>query len=151
MRVVGVLVLLVSAPILSLAQTKTPIELDHTGKDNAGRLFAFELKEAIRGSQSMRLLEGPSVEPRIRVLLVSIDATGGSQTGIRTAVSTSILYDSVDVPLGGAYLTSLVQICGRNVMAACARDLLADIDREIESLRTRSPNLWRTIHGDRSL
>lgn len=72
-------VLLVS-PIVCLGQARTPIEVDHSGTDQVGQLFAFELKEAIRGSQGMYLVSN-TPQARVRIILVSLDTTFGSNKG----------------------------------------------------------------------
>jgi hypothetical protein len=140
-----VLLLLLALPALAFPQGKTPVSVEHTGDDAAGQLFAFELKEAIRASHGMHLVTG-ELEPRIKVVLVSHDDSFGEEKGRRTAIAISILYDALDVPLGGAFLTSSVQICGRAVAATCARGVLSLIDKHTDSLRTRAPRLWQTIN-----
>jgi hypothetical protein len=129
---------------LSNAQVKKyPVEILHTGDDRVGTLYAFELKEAIRGSNSMQLV-AESFEPRIKVSVVTIDADS-SNRGFASAIAITILYDSIQVPLGGAHLTTMIQLCGRNRVAFCSRDLLSSIDAETNRLRSLSQSLWKTL------
>lgn len=129
---------------VSFAQTKYPVEVLHSGNDRVGTLYAFELREAIRGSHGMRLTDN-ALEPRIKVSVVTVDADMQSR-GYSSAIAVTILYDSLDVPLGGAHLTTIVQICGRDRAATCARDLLSSIDAEVIRLRDRSARLWKTLY-----
>lgn len=136
-------------PTVTLAQTKYPVEVSHTGDDHVGSLYAFELREAVRGSFGMQLLSDAAwYEPRIKVSVVTIDANS-SDRGISSAIAVTILYDSLDVPLGGAHLLTVVQVCGRDRAAACARDLLSTIDSQVARLRERSQNLWKTLFRQR--
>jgi len=130
-------------PVLAFAQTKYPVEVAHTGDDQVGNLYAFELREAIRGSYGMQLI-GDSLEPRIKVSIVTID-TATPARGLSSAIAVTILYDSLDMPLGGAHLITMVQVCGRDRAAFCARDLLSTIDSQVTRLRDRSPRLWKTL------
>lgn len=130
-------------PFASAGQGRFPISVDHSGEDQVGQRYAFELKEAIRGSQGMNLVQA-DVMPQIRVVVVTIDDSMQNK-GYASAIATTILYDSTEVPLGGAHLTTLVQTCGRDVVNTCARSLLAAIDAQVTRLRTRSPRLWNTL------
>ncbi|TXF13712.1 hypothetical protein [Pelomicrobium methylotrophicum] len=146
---VTLLALILVSPSLVIAQTKYPVEVSHTGNDRVGSLYAFELREAIRGSHGMQLLsDGPSYEPRIKVVLVTIDTDSGDR-GISSAIAITILYDSLEVPLGGAHMLTVVQVCGRDRAASCARDLLSTIDSQVSRLRERSQSLWKTLFRQR--
>jgi hypothetical protein len=130
--------------VLSNAQVKKyPVEILHSGDDRVGGLYAFELKEAIRGSKSMQLV-AESFEPRIKVSVVTIDADS-SNRGLASAIAVTILYDSLQVPLGGVHLTTMIQICGRNRVTFCSRDLMSSIDAETNRLRNLSQSLWKTL------
>lgn len=134
-------------PLLTFAQTKYPVEVAHTGNDSVGTLYAFELREAIRGSNSMQLVN-ESFEPRIKVFVVSMDADTPDR-GISSAIAITVLYDSLEVPLGGAHLTTILQICGRERVALCARSLLSRIDSQVTLLQERSQRLWKTLFRSR--
>lgn len=136
-------------PSLPFAQTKYPVEVAHSGNDSVGTLYAFELREAIRGSNSMQLIS-ESIEPRIKVSVVSIDTdTDTPDRGFSSAIAITVLYDSLEVPLGGAHLTTIVQICGRDRAATCARTLLSRIDSQVTLLQERSQRLWKTLFRSR--
>lgn len=134
------------APKVSLAQqTRIPVEVVHTGDDQVGSGIVFQLKENIRASQSMRLVTDTSVA-RIRVAIVSID-DDRKNPGIRSALSLTFVYDSLDIPLLGLHLSSSVQSCGRDRIASCAQDNLVSIDKAIEDLRKYGSSYWRALQG----
>jgi hypothetical protein len=127
----------------SLAQNKVTVLIEATigdkGADNVGQQVVFELKEAIRGSQSFRLTEDDGYWPRITVVAITTALHDG------TAISYSYLYDSEKMPLRGAYITSTVQYCPRNDAPACARNILAVIDQAVERLGRRAPELRQSL------
>jgi hypothetical protein len=145
---VASILFLLLLPSVSAAQAQYPVELLHSGSDQVGTLYAFELREAIRGSNGMRLVtEG--LDPRIKVSVVTIDAGSPRDRGISSAIAVTILYDSLEVPLGGAHLTTVVQVCGRDRAEFCARSLLSTIDSEVSRLQQRSQTLWKTLFRSR--
>lgn len=105
---------------------------------------AFSLKEQIRASQSMRLLLDTGTTPRIRVDIVSVDVTSGN-SGYGSAIGVSYLYDSNDVPLNGAFITSSTHTCTSPNAIDCARRLLVRIDSAIDRVRTKWPSLWSEL------
>ena len=78
-------------PFASAGQGRFPISVDHSGEDQVGQRYAFELKEAIRGSQGMNLVQA-DVMPQIRVVVVTIDDSMQNK-GYASAIATTILYD----------------------------------------------------------
>lgn len=142
----ALVLLLVAIPNICSAQGKIPVEIEHTGDDQVGKLYVFELKEAIRGSQSMRIVGESGYPARIRVMLVSLDSDTPDQ-GRRSAISVTILYDALDIPLSGAYLSSTIQLCGRDRATACARSTMAKIDAQAEYLKTKSPAFWKALNA----
>src|SRR5262249_38742088 len=136
---VGVLLLV---PRICLADKTIPVEILQSGKDSLGQRFAFEIKEAIRGSRSMRLVTDSS--PHLIVHIVTLDPDTDAP-GNRTITSVTIVYDSMNTPARGAYLTSYVAVCGVQRINECARGILPDIDSAAEFLRTKWPGLWNTL------
>lgn len=120
---------------------KYPVQVSHYGNDQVGRVFSFELREGIRGSQSMLLTESPDIA-RIRIVIVSIESGDSSSS---SALAKTILYDSPEVPLSGLYLTTIVHVCGRSRVGSCVRATMADIDTHVSRLRSASPSLWQTL------
>jgi hypothetical protein len=141
---------LLLVPMWSLGQQpKAGILVDFTGDDQVGTLFNYNLKELIRASSRFDLIESPSsnYRPRIILNIVSLDNSFGNQTGISAAISTSIVFDSADVPFRGLYLTSYVQTCGRTKTRDCAESLVAQVDRVVDSLKTQALVYWRALYG----
>jgi hypothetical protein len=94
----------------------------------------------------MRMVDESGYPARMRVVLVSLDTATPDQ-GRRSAISVSILYDAVGVPLSGAFLTSTIQLCGRDRVAQCARTIMARIDAQAEYLKAKSPAFWKALNA----
>jgi hypothetical protein len=137
------ILLLVLVPTLCLAQAakKIPVSVSHDNDDQVGRSFAFALKEAIRGSQSFKLVDDEVTTPRIVVHLVSV---GSSEQQLSSAIAIVFVYDSLKMPAAGAYISSSV-LCGRDRVEYCAKSTLPPIDHAVELLRKDWPDLWKTL------
>ena len=99
MKTALAILIIMLAPSFCLAQAvkKTSVAVTHTGADQVGQSVAFNLKEAIRGSQSFTLVdhEGSPRTPRIVVRLTTIDdEVVASRQGIVSAISAAIVYDN---------------------------------------------------------
>jgi len=57
----------------------------------------------------------------------------------------NVIYDSPDMPLGGAYIRGMVETCGRDDAAGCAERILLKANTTINWLRENWPSLWRTL------
>ena len=112
-----------------------------------GRSFAFALKEAIRRSQSFALVDDDALpaDPRIVVHLVSVDVDNPNPKGISSAISVTIVYDSLQTLGSGIFITASVTHCGRDRVESCAKNTLPDIDSAVEHLRKSWPNLWKNL------
>jgi hypothetical protein len=131
-----------SNPLAVLAQTqRSPIVVEHSGKDSVGQRLAFELREVIRASQSMRLVTAREASPRIVIYLITIE-NNQAVPGTATTAAMTIAYDSDASAALGNLLTTVVQNCGTKRTQECARDLAADIDQELEKLRKDWPTMW---------
>ena len=147
--------LLLSAPCF--AQRKIALEVTHIGQDAGGQLLVAELRDAVRKSNGpivppsasdavnierygMRLTSELS-RPRIRLQLLTTEV----EPGAYTAISINVVYDSPDMPLGGAFVRGMVDTCKRNEAAACATRILARATTTMDWLRDNWPSLWRTL------
>ena len=140
--------LLVPSVCLSQAAKKIPVAVTHDGDDQVGQSIAFALKESIRGSQSFFLVDHDTLTkmPRIVVRLISLDLSLPSeQPGHDSTIAIVIVYDSLETPGNGVYITSSVQVCGRTQVESCAKGRLPLIDRAVEYLRNSWPSLWKTL------
>ena len=155
LRYVMLFLLLVSGTCI--AQKKIPVEVAHVGEDAVGHLVAQELRAAIRGAQgalvipqSLEASEHPDglrltmelARPRIRLQLVG---PSSGTTGPETPIAVNIVYDSADMPLGGAYIRSLLEVCGVADARVCATRILAATNRSMDWLRQNWPSLWKTL------
>jgi hypothetical protein len=127
------------------AAKKIPVAVSLNGHDQLGQSFAFALKEAIRGSQSFFLIDHDTLpkNPRMVIYLVSIDTF--MEKGLWSAIGVSFVYDSVETPGNGIFLSSALSHCPSNQVQSCARQVLPSIDSMVEYLRKTWPSLWKTL------
>src|SRR6185503_17942938 len=140
------LILFFVLPAVCSAQKKIPLEVTHIGEDPAGQALVSALRDAVRTSggalvppegkqltlesYGMRLT-GELARPRIKLQLITAEI----ETAGRTAVSVNVIYDSPDMPLGGAFIRGMVETCGRDDGANCARRILVKATSTMEWLR----------------
>lgn len=133
---------LIGQPLASWA--RSPVVVEHAGQDSVGQRLAYELREVIRASQSMRLVTASEADPRIVVYLVTIE-TSRSSPGSSTSAAMTVAYDSDALSLRGYLLTTVVQNCGTQRTQECARDLAASVDEQLEKVRKDWPSLWKLL------
>jgi hypothetical protein len=138
----------VLVPSLCLAQAakKIPVAVSHGGDDPVGQAFVLALKEAIRGSNSLLLVDNEILPetPRIVVHVISVDNVV-AEKGVSSAIGIIIVYKGSQTPGDGIYLSASVSICGKDRVESCAKSTLPDIDRSVEFLRKDEPSLWNTL------
>lgn len=140
MRCVLAVVFLFASSAASSAQS-VPIYLDVTADDDSvGSRFAFELKEAILGSLSFRLVEAKSW-PHLRLTIVTMAET----KDVKTVVAVAYSVDDIDQEAQGALLHVTVQSCGADKVATCARSTLAAANGAVERLTRSSPELRKRL------
>src|SRR5690349_7312081 len=96
-----VLVLSLAWAPLVAAQSKVAVFLHPTvdSSDHIGQQVVFELKEAIRSSQSFRLVEEATRWPYMKVFIVTLKTSPANGT----AISVAFAYDDRGIPLSGAF------------------------------------------------
>lgn len=132
--------LLLSVAAVAQTENKIPVRLSSSGEGTLGNRYAFELREAIRASQGMRLAEPPGAH--IAVFLITAEEERSANF---VAASITVAYEGPMTPLRGYLMTSSVELCGGNRLQDCARDNLASIDGAIETLKRDNPALWATL------
>jgi hypothetical protein len=126
----------------AVAQTKKlPVYLSTTVTkgDEVGRQIVFELKEALLGSNSFRLVDASS-HPYIKLSMVSVKSGDSA-----SAASIAYVYDNLNQPMQGVLISSSVQVCGVSKVKACVRTLLAGLSESAEKLAKHSRNLHQTL------
>lgn len=129
--VVGVLLCLVVAA--SFAQV--PVFVASAAPDAVGSRLVYAIKEGIRRSASMQLVDR-SQDGRFIVEFVSLDpqratANAGYQT-VYSVVLVGLTFHSVPVPM---YLTNFVGTCGSGRVPECADGVVASVDEQVSALR----------------
>ena len=148
-----VLLALLALPFAANSQTRIPLEITHVGDDAGGRMVVQALREAVRTFDMVALplqldardafgmrLTTQLARPRIKLQLVTseLDTT-------LTAIAVNVIYDSPDMPLGGAFIRSAVETCKAEEGRACASRILARTHAAIGWLRENWPSLWKTL------
>lgn len=140
MRLLGMGLLLIFSGACGAADT-VRVVVEHSGKDRLGRQIAFELKEAIRGSQSFELHDGLD-KSALWVNIVTLSADSQNQS---SAVSLAFTVNDLTIPLSGFHVTSNVGVCGDARIQSCARSYLAAIDDAVRQVKEFSPAIYATI------
>lgn len=147
--------LVISAP--AFGQRQIAIEITHRGNDPAGQLLVAEMRQTIRVSEGAlvspsRRSEGAEdyhvrltselSRPRIRLQLL----TAAAESTASSAVFVSVVYDSPDMALSGAFIRSMVETCAPDDTASCARRILEKASTSMDWLRDNWPSLWKTLY-----
>ena len=148
-----VLLALLVMPFAAAGQTRIPLEVTHVGDDATGRTVVQALREAIRTFDMLALplqleardafgmrLTTQLARPRIKLQLVTSELDAS-----RTAIAVNVIYDSPDMPLGGAFIRSAVETCKAEEGSACANRILSRAHAAIGWLRENWPSLWKTL------
>jgi hypothetical protein len=134
--------LLAIAPAFVQAQNRAPVYVTSSSaeNDNVGRQLVVDIKEAIRGSDSFRLVEDRKQSPYLKyVVTTQVVST------VSTAAGWLVAYDNLAIPMGGAYIYSGVITCPRDRISTCARAALANLDVALRELERGAPELWKTL------
>ena len=141
----------------AFAQKRIPVEVAQAGDDPVGHLGAQELRATLRSSdgalvapQSLEASAHPDglrltmelARPRIRPQLVG---THPDVASMATPIAVNIVYDSAGMPLSGAFIRSVVEICAPETAQSCAARILAATNLSLEWLRQNWPSLWKTL------
>jgi hypothetical protein len=150
------MLVLLLAPALCLAQKRVPLEITLVGEDLPGLALVAALRDVVREwpgplvaarsdlstreSYGMRVT-GELARPRIKLQLITapLEAAG------RIAVAVNVIYDSPDMPFGGAFIKGMLESCAHDETQACARRILAKASGSIEWMREHWPSLWKTL------
>lgn len=148
-----VLLALLVMPFAAAGQNRIPLEVTHVGDDATGHTVVQALREAIRTFDMLTLplqleardafgmrLTTQLARPRIKLQLVTSELDAS-----RTAIAVNVIYDSPDMPLGGAFIRSAVETCKAEEGSACARRILARTHAAMGWLRDNWPSLWKTL------
>jgi hypothetical protein len=145
LRLFGVMVLCLVVVNPSFSQGKVPVLVLHSNQDAVGISYAYYLKEAIRRSASFELHTDGSLRPHIKVALATVDESARNP-GNASSIAITIVYDSVNAPLYGLYLTTLVHSCGVSAAQSCAQQVLPRIDEQVVRLRESGARYWRGLY-----
>ena len=126
--------MLVASTIAAAQQaTKATIYVEDSTEDTQGHRLAYQVKEQIRTSASMQLVDSVG-DSGLQVHLVSIDSSNGMQT--QTAYSVAYTVTDFAHPKGYPYyVDSTGGICGSQVIDQCANSIVARLDNNLSIIR----------------
>ncbi|WP_201696856.1 hypothetical protein [Paraburkholderia hiiakae] len=130
----AVAALLISASTIVAAQQpgKAAVYVDDRTEDVQGHRLAYAVKEQIRNSASMRLVDTKD-ESALQIHLSSLDPDNDQ---IRTVYSMALSLINFSSPSSPpVYLDSTSGVCGAHVIDQCANSILARVDSEISAVR----------------
>ena len=131
-RVVTLLTLL-TLTAGAYAQTAIWVDAD-TSDDYVGQRLAFALKEAVRGSSAMKVVDRPQDGSiYVRMLTMNPDKSNGGN--LRTTYSITWTVQTLHSTPVEMYLTSTVGICGSDRVNSCAQNLAATTDEQASQVR----------------
>jgi hypothetical protein len=149
--IIPLMIALFFAVTVSAQDVKVPVEVVHRGTDSVGLEAAYALKENIRKSHGMALVT--DTQPRIRVLLLSLDSDMKDEDNYASVIGTAIVFDSSSAPGRGVFLAFVVSVVGAEKDRLYADSLIGHIDEQIERLRRDWPELYMQLrqHQERVL
>ena len=115
------------------ASAQVTVYVSVTAPDAVGGRLAYSIKEGIRRSTAMQLVDREQ-DGFVRVNLVTLDPDKTSP-GIRTIYSvvwTTETFHKIPVTM---YLTNRVGICGSDHVLQCAESLVAGTDEQVSFVR----------------
>lgn len=111
---------------------KTPVYIDGKQDNTTGERFVYLLKEGIRGSLGMRLVNARE-DSLIQAFVTTLDP---DRNAVHIAYAVVITARNLSNPeTRPLYLTSSVGMCGRNRIASCAESIIADTSEEADNIR----------------
>lgn len=144
MRILALLVAAMLCASPAMAQ-KMSVYFTMTGDDDVGVRLGYALKESIRRSSGLNLVDVEE-DGRIAIRMVTInpdsDRQGGQIQTIYSMVVTAETFHETPVTM---YLTNYVGYCGSSRVQSCAERLTAAADAQASKVRS-----WiRRAVGDR--
>jgi hypothetical protein len=116
------------------ATAQVKVAVIPTTDDTVGNRLVFAIKESIRRSAGMQLVDRTQ-DGFIRMNIVTLDPDKSSGGGNRTIYSVVWTAQTFHRPSVTMYLTSSVGTCGTNRVSQCADGLVADTDEQASMVR----------------
>lgn len=118
--------------LVAHAQSGTAVWVSATAEDIVGGRLVYSLKEAVRRSVGLRLVDRRE-DAAIIVHLVTLDPD--SNVGNRTIYSAVWTVQTLHNPPVTMYMTQYVGLCGAKRLEGCAQSLVATTDNVASTLR----------------
>lgn len=121
------------------ASAKASVYVQATAEDAVGKLLVYEVREVVRRSSGLALVDHDS-DARLILRVVTFDPNRSESPGLSTiysAVYTVHTFHETPVEM---YLTNVVGVCGSSRVESCARKMTATLDEQAVGLRTMLRN-----------
>lgn len=105
---------------------KLDVTFEHSGKDPVGERLAYHLRNGLRGSHAVNLVDSSKL--RLGIYLVTITR---DQRESGTAYSITWTIGGMEDDM---YISSSVGVCGADVVQSCAEGLVADTDKRVTKI-----------------
>ena len=135
-RILLLVLIVVAGHSVAVAQQqiRAAVYLQNNTDDPVGRLLAYEIREAIRRSAGLTLVDR-DVDARFILRLVTIDPDRERSPGISTVYSAVYTVRTLhDTPIE-MYLESSVGTCGSSRVESCGRRMAANLDEKATEFR----------------
>lgn len=121
------------ATFVTSASAQMLVHVTSSGVDPIGVRLAFAVREGIRRSAGMTLVDSRD-DRLLGVHLVTMDPTKNDE-GLNTVYSLVWTLRTLDDRPVHIYLTSKIGACGATVIAECAESIVADTDKHATDYR----------------
>jgi hypothetical protein len=136
------LVIAAWVPVAVAAEPQTiPVRVQHAGEDMVGQRFAYQLREAVRGSKAYRLDQSADAMFTIHLVTLDPDDEAEVRNSRTIAAITMTMSNLVPFERGNPqtwlpiYMNSSVLIVGSGKLESMAQSVLADFDVAVEAVK----------------
>jgi hypothetical protein len=114
-------------------ESVVPVYVTMSGDDSVGNRLAYAVREGVRKSSSMTLVDSYK-DSRFVLSLVTLDPSR-EKDGYSTVYSAVYTFRTFHDKPVRMYLNTIVGTCGSSKIDSCANGLIADLDRELSEYR----------------
>jgi hypothetical protein len=113
--------------LASVSHAQINVSLATTGEDIIGKRLAFEIREGVRRSAAMRLVDS---EERAAIRLQLVTLNPSEQSGSQNWTVYSVVYTVANLSnvKSSLFMNHYVGTCGSSKISACAAGIVAETD-----------------------
>lgn len=118
------------------------VYVDATTNDPIGTQLVYFLRETLRGSNGMQLVDSED-DSVIQIRLVTLDP---DHDAIQTVYSAVITSNQIGNDTAKLYRTNIVGRCGADRVQSCAIGLASDLDKQLVAIRQEILGMLKVLH-----